>query len=164
MTNEIYRARILDHFQHPRHRGSLEGMQWIGRAAIPMCGDEVEVGVREAENERLAVRFRGRGCAVCIASASMMTEIVNGLTRGEADEIAHAFRSWILRRTDAERLTTRGLIETFAAVREGGSRARCAALPWDALGDALVLCAAWPQEASGVGVAESAVAAPSAPG
>ena len=142
MTNEIYRARILDHFQRPRHRGSLETMQSIGRAAIPMCGDEVEVGVREGE-ERLVVRFRGRGCAVCIASASMMSEVVNGLNRGEANELACAFQGWMLEGAAAGPLAAQApeLVDTFSAVREAGSRARCAALPWDALGHALAACA-----------------------
>lgn len=142
MTDEIYRARILDHFRHPRHRGGLEAMQSIGRAAIPMCGDEIEVGVREAGEQRLVVRFRGRGCAVCIASASLMSEVVNGLNRGEAEELACAFRGWMLEGAAAGLLAAQApeLVDTFSAVREAGGRTRCAALPWGALSDALAAC------------------------
>ncbi len=100
MTNEIYRARILDHFQHPRHRGSLETMQSIGRAAIPMCGDEIEVGVREVGDAGLTVRFRGRACAVCIASASMMAELVDSLDRARVRELTDEFLGWMLGRAD----------------------------------------------------------------
>lgn len=166
MTSEIYRARILDHFRHPRHRGGLEAMHAVGQAAIPMCGDAVEVGVREGRDGRLAVRFRGRGCAVCIASASMMAEIVNGLGRAQADAIACAFRGWLLERADTAALSTAvpDLLETFAAVREAGSRARCAALPWGALSDALAACAGASQVTAVAAATDPADAAPSAPG
>ena len=166
MTNEIYRARILDHFRRPRHRGGLEAMQAIGRAAIPMCGDEIEVGVRELESGALAVRFRGHGCAVCIASASMMAEAVTGLTRGRADELARSFVGWMIDRAAAGTLSAAAteLVDTFAAVREAGSRARCAALPWGALGDALALRAEASQVTAAVGATEPVVSASSAPG
>jgi nitrogen fixation protein NifU and related proteins len=166
MTNEIYRARILDHFRHPRHRGGLETMQAVGRAAIPMCGDEIEVGVREVGDKALAVRFRGRGCAVCMASASMMAEAVTGLTCGQANELARAFAGWMLDGAEAEALRAAApeLVETFAAVREAGSRARCAALPWGALGEALSLRAEASQLTASVGTAEPVVSASSAPG
>lgn len=167
MTVEVYRARILDHFQHPRHRGELEGMQAVGRATIPMCGDEVEVGVREIGTEGLAVRFRGRGCAVCIASASMMADAVTGLTRERADELTRAFMGWMLDRVEAGLLVaaTPELVETFGAVRGAGSRARCAALPWGALGEALSLCVQPPQVTRAAGATESAAGSVlSAPG
>ena len=167
MTDDVYRARILHHFQHPRHRGELEGMQAVGRATIPMCGDEVEVGVSEIGKEGLAVRFRGRGCAVCIASASMMAEAVTGLTRERADEFARAFLGWMLDRVEVGLLATAApeLVETFGAVREAGSRARCAALPWGALCNALSLCVAPLYVTAAAGATESAAASVlSAPG
>lgn len=164
MADEIYRARILEHFQRPRHRGDLEGRQAVGRAAIPMCGDDIEVSVREAGTGRLAVRFRGRGCAVCIASASIMAEIVNGLDRRQAAEIGRAFTGWMLDGIDAAPLMTAApeLVETFAAVRAAGGRARCAALAWSAFADALRGCPVPPQTATGeaAGAAESARRAP----
>ena len=138
MTAELYRERILDHFQRPRHKGALEGMDAVGRGAIPVCGDEVEVGVRHA-SDSIAVRFRGRGCALCIASASMMAEALTGLSRDRADRMSRAFLDWMLERKEAASLRSDApdLVETFAAVREAGSRARCAALPWGALREAL---------------------------
>jgi nitrogen fixation NifU-like protein len=83
--------------------------------------------------------FRGRGCAVCIASASMMAETLTGFSRERAEKVARAFIDWMLHRADPERLSAHApeLIEIFAAVRDAGSRARCAALPWGALGEAL---------------------------
>jgi nitrogen fixation NifU-like protein len=166
MTNEIYRARILDHFQHPRHRGSLETMQSIGRAAIPMCGDEIEVGVREVGDGGLTVRFRGRACAVCIASASMMAELVDSLDRARVRELTDEFLGWMLGRAAAGTLGAAApeLIETFSAVREAGSRARCAALPWGALAHALAPGAERPQVSAAAGATEPAVSAPRAPG
>lgn len=166
MTADLYRARLLDHFQRPRHRGGLEAMPAVGRAAIPMCGDEIEVGVREVGDAGLAVRFRGRGCAVCIASASMMADRVNGLGRARAHELASEFLRWMLDRAAAETLSVAApeLLETFAAVREAGTRARCAALPWGALGDALALAARLSQVTASAGATEAAVCAFKAPG
>ncbi len=164
MADEIYRARILDHFQRPRHRGGVEVMAAIGRAAIPMCGDEVEVGVREAAS--LEVRFRGRGCAVCIASASMMAEHVNGLDRRQAEEIGRAFTGWMLHGAGPDLLTATAseLVETFAAVRTAGGRARCAALPWSALAEALARCSEQAQVTAASDVTGSAAGVRSAPG
>jgi nitrogen fixation NifU-like protein len=166
MTVEIYRARILDHFQRPRHRGSLEGMQAVGRAAIPMCGDEIEVGVGSDGEAQFGVRFRGRGCAVCIASASMMAELANGLDRGRAAEIGRAFTGWMLEGADVAPLTAMvpELVETFSAVRAAGGRARCAALPWSALADALVRCSGEPQVTMAPEATDAAGRTCSAPG
>jgi nitrogen fixation NifU-like protein len=166
MTVEIYRARILDHFQRPRHRGGLEGMHAIGRAAIPMCGDEVEVGVREGGAEQFTVRFRGRGCAVCIASASMMAELANGLGRAQMAKVGGAFTGWMLEGADVAPLTAMvpELVETFSAVRAAGSRARCAALPWGALADALARCSEAPQGATAPAATDAAGRTCSAPG
>jgi nitrogen fixation NifU-like protein len=165
MTGELYRERILDHFQHPRHRGSLDAMQSIGHGSIPLCGDEVEVGIREMDDGRLAVMFRGRGCAVCIASASMMAETLTGFSRERAEQVARAFIDWMLHRAEPGTLSGQApeLIEVFAAVRDAGSRARCATLPWGALGDALAR-AERPQATSSSTSTGPSVPAASAPG
>ena len=139
MSAELYRERILDHFQHPRHKGSLEGMDAVARGVIPLCGDEVEVGLSANSDGMVAVRFRGRGCALCLASASMMAEMLAGTTRDNAQRMARAFLGWMLERQEPATLASDApeLVETFASAREAGERARCAALPWGALQEAL---------------------------
>ena len=138
-SDDLYRERMLEHFRHPRHRGGLEGMSVVGRGAIPICGDEVEVGICHGDGVPLAVRFRGRGCAVCIASASMMAEVLNDGSRESADRLSRAFLDWMLEGAAPAALehAAPDLVETFSSVRDAGSRARCAALPWAALRDAL---------------------------
>jgi nitrogen fixation NifU-like protein len=138
MTADVYRERMLEHFRHPRHRGDLQGMRAIGHGAIPICGDEVEVGIGHGD-EAIAVRFRGRGCAICIASASLMAETLSGSSRESADRLSQAFLDWMLEGGEAVALGlgASDLVDTFAAVRDAGSRAPCAALPWSALRDAL---------------------------
>jgi nitrogen fixation NifU-like protein len=139
MTPALYRERILDHFRHPRHRGSVEGMAAVGRGAIPLCGDEIEVGIRHGDGARLSISFRGRGCALCIASASMMAETLTDGGRDRADRFSRAFVDWMLEGATptALELGAPELVETFRAVRAAGNRAHCAALPWMALRDAL---------------------------
>jgi nitrogen fixation NifU-like protein len=139
MTAVLYRDRILDHFRHPRHRGGLDEMDAVGRGRIPLCGDEVEVGIRASGEGNIAVRFRGRGCALCVASASMMAEALSGLPRDSAERISTAFLDWMLERKEPMSLADDApdLVETFAPAREAGARAQCAALPWGALREAL---------------------------
>lgn len=139
MTTALYKDRILDHFHRPRHRGALEGMDAVGRGVIPLCGDEVEVGVKRNRHGHLTVRFRGRGCAICIASASMMTDAISGRSIVEADRLTLAFLDWMREREAAWKLDSAlgELVETFGPVRQEGARISCAVLPWDALREAL---------------------------
>ena len=84
----LYKEVLLDHFHHPRNKGDLAGADVVRRGSNPRCGDEIEVGI-EVEAGRLSrVRFRGRGCSVCIASASLMTEAVTGRDAAEAQALA----------------------------------------------------------------------------
>ena len=136
-TQHLYRETLLDHFHHPRNKGGLVGADSIRRGSNPRCGDEVEIGVFLDGESIAQVRFRGRGCSICIASASMMTEVVAGLSKAEAhrmcDTVSGAFQSDRL--TEATSLPS-GL-EALAVVRNHPARARCVTLSWQALSDAI---------------------------
>lgn len=87
MIDSIYREIILDHYQNPRNRGTLEPADFTYEDMNPLCGDEVRIDVR-VKNDRIAdVKFSGRGCAVSQASASILTEMVEGKTLGEVKTI-----------------------------------------------------------------------------
>lgn len=134
----VYRELLLEHFHHPRNRGEVAGMARVRRGANPRCGDEVEVGV-DLDGDRLrAVRFRGRGCSICIASASMMSEMLSGTTVDQALSLGSAMAEWFAEDAGsrppvsiAEPLTALGAVQGHPA------RRRCALLPWDALTAAL---------------------------
>ena len=87
MTDSIYREIILDHYQNPRNRGTLDQADFTYEDTNPLCGDEVRIDVRVANDRISDVKFSGRGCAVSQASASILTEMVEGKSLAEVKTI-----------------------------------------------------------------------------
>jgi len=135
-TNTLYKEVLLDHFHHPRNKGDLDGADNPRRGSNPRCGDEIEVGLDVEAGHLHRVRFRGRGCSVCIASASLMTETVGGLETGAARVLADAVRDWLGSGDSGHAPPPAGL-ESLAAVRAYPARRRCVLLSWEALSDAI---------------------------
>jgi nitrogen fixation protein NifU and related proteins len=75
---DIYREVILDHSKHPRNKGTLDPADFSYEDTNPLCGDEIRIDVRVAGDRISEIRFSGRGCAVSQASASILTEMVEG--------------------------------------------------------------------------------------
>jgi nitrogen fixation NifU-like protein len=89
MGSDMYRQQILDHYRNPRNYGELEDPTFSHVGENPMCGDEITVDVALADDgdtiERVA--FRGDGCAISQASASMLSETLTGMTLSELDAL-----------------------------------------------------------------------------
>jgi nitrogen fixation protein NifU and related proteins len=87
LGDDFYRENILDHYKSPRNYGALEGADAYAEGMNPLCGDETAITVRFGEDGETIedIRFQGRGCAISVASTSMLTELVKGRT---ADEVA----------------------------------------------------------------------------
>lgn len=85
--DDLYRENILDHYKNPRNRGTIEGADATAEGMNPLCGDEVTMSVRFAEDGETIedVKFAGRGCAISQAATSMLTEMIKGR---KASEIA----------------------------------------------------------------------------
>ena len=78
MVDSLYREIILDHYRNPRNKGTLNPADYSYEDTNPLCGDEVRIDLR-VEGDRVAdVKFTGRGCAISQASASILTELVQG--------------------------------------------------------------------------------------
>ena len=135
-TETLYKELLLDHFHHPRNKGDLADAEVTRRGSNPRCGDEIEVGINVDAGRLSRVRFRGRGCSVCIASASMMTEAATGRDTAEARALAETMQDWFA--TGAGELSEPppGL-DALSAVRAYPARRRCVVLPWEALADAI---------------------------
>ena len=95
MEDELYRENILDHYKHPRNAGRLEDAALSARELNPTCGDSIELTLKLDACDRVEdVKFEGRGCAVSMASVSMLTERIKGrpladvLALGEKDILA----------------------------------------------------------------------------
>lgn len=136
MDNEsIYKSVLLDHFHNPRNKGSLDSMDVIKRGSNPRCGDDVEVGI-SCENEIVeSVRFRGHGCSICLASASIMSESTKGLSFQQVRQLIEQMRQWF-ERADAE-TPTNTTLAALGAVRKHPARKKCVLLAWMALEETL---------------------------
>jgi nitrogen fixation NifU-like protein len=87
--DQLYREVILDHYKNPRGHGVLEDADAVAEGQNPLCGDEVTVSVRFAEDGETIeqVGFEGRGCAISQAATSMLTELVQGRTATQVAEL-----------------------------------------------------------------------------
>lgn len=133
----IYKDILLDHYRHPRNRSDLSGAQVTRRGSNPRCGDEIEVGVSFEGNNLKKVEFRGRGCSVCLASASLMTEAVGGRSVAQAGQLVTTLQTWLGDTAERDNVTPPDLLQPLSAVREHPGRRRCVLLAWEALHDAI---------------------------
>lgn len=137
MNNSLYKEMLLDHFRHPRNKGDLIGADVVRRGDNPRCGDEIEVGLFLQGDKLDQVKFRGRGCSVCIAAASMMSEAVTGRSRKEAHHLCEEMHNWFGQGNGTDVNEPPHELEALSAVREYPARRRCVLISWDALSDAL---------------------------
>ena len=131
----LYKAQLLDHFKKPRNKvsGDLLHMDIIRRGSIPRCGDDIELGFAITNMRIERIEFRGRGCSVCIASASMMTEATKGQNIEDVNALTKHMKAWIA--GEIEEIPS-GL-EALDAVRHHPVRKKCLMLSWEALADGL---------------------------
>lgn len=83
MAADLYREIILDHYRHPRNKGVLDPHDYSAQDVNPLCGDELRIDMRVKDGKVDEIKFSGRGCAVSQASASILTEMVEGMTLDE---------------------------------------------------------------------------------
>jgi nitrogen fixation NifU-like protein len=135
----LYQGVILEHNARPRNVGPLAAPTREARAHNPLCGDTVTLRLRIEGGRIMEARFEGESCALCRASASLLTLAVAGRTAEEAGAISAELHKLLSRgpehaEADAARL---GDLAALQGVRDVPARRRCATLPWEALGAAL---------------------------
>lgn len=132
---DLYQEVILDHYKRPRNHSAPAGATVYANGHNPLCGDKLTVYV-QLEGEKLqAVGFTGGGCAIATASASLMTESMQGKSRAEAEDWFHKFLDLVMKENaSAEGL---GKMAVLAGVREYPARVKCATLAWHTLHNAL---------------------------
>jgi nitrogen fixation NifU-like protein len=136
---ELYQEIILDHSRHPRHFGALNGANRLAEGYNPLCGDRVKVYLKVDDKDRITdVMFEGRGCAISVASASLMTELLQGRTVGEAEKLMGGFLD-LVKGDNAKALAPddREQLQVMAGVSAFPMRVKCATLPWHAMKSAL---------------------------
>jgi nitrogen fixation NifU-like protein len=132
---ELYQEMIVDHGKHPRNFGKLESANHSQAGHNPLCGDKLVVYVRENNGVIEDVHFEGTGCAISVASASLMTEAVKGKSITEIDKLFDLFHHLVTEgKEPAESI---GKLAVFSGVAEFPVRVKCATLAWHTLKAAL---------------------------
>ena len=134
---ELYQEVILDHSRRPRNFGVLENADVLVHGDNPACGDEIHLGVHFGTDGRLQeIKFSGQGCAISLASASMMTTKLKGKSRAEAAEMGRAFQN-LVTAGESEQAKNLGDLQLLQGVRKFPQRVKCAMLAWRAVEQAL---------------------------
>ncbi|HEX3485700.1 MAG TPA: SUF system NifU family Fe-S cluster assembly protein [Micropepsaceae bacterium] len=136
---ELYQEIILDHSRHPRHFGALTDANHVAEGFNPLCGDRVKVYLQVDDRNRITdVSFEGRGCAISVASASLMTEMLKGRDIADAEKLMDGFVH-LVKGEDVPGLVgdDRDQLEVMAGVSAFPMRVKCATLAWHAMKAAL---------------------------
>ena len=136
--SDLYQEVILEHNKNPRNFREMEDANYKADGHNPLCGDALRVYVEKEDDLVKDVAFKGSGCAISKASASMMTQAVKGKTKEEAETLFDEFHKMVTGELDAEPQENHlGKLKIFAGVLEFPARVKCASLSWHTLHAAL---------------------------
>ncbi len=133
---ELYQEVIIDHSKHPRHHYVMEQPTHRAQGYNPLCGDKLTVFVQIEQDRIHEISFLGCGCAISQASASLMTDAVQGLSTADADALFQQFHH-MLTAEDSEKPASMDKLTILAGVRAFPARVKCATLAWHTLEAAL---------------------------
>ena len=134
---DLYRDVIIDHNRNPRNFRKIPPPCQHAEGLNPLCGDKLQVYLRMGADERIEdVSFEGSGCAISVASASLMTDTLRGRTRAEAEALFERIHGMLTGREEAD-IAAIGKLAALAGVREYPSRVKCASLCWHTMHSAL---------------------------
>ena len=139
---ELYQEIILDHAKNPRNKGKCENFSHDAKAHNPLCGDKVHIYLKlDADKNIKGLSFEGEGCAISLASASILTDILKGRDLNFTKKIANDFLGMLKNKTkinlnslSEDQITT---ISSLSGVQEFPMRVKCATMAWHALLSAL---------------------------
>jgi len=132
--DELYKEIILDHSKRPRNFGPLPQATSSADGDNPSCGDEVHLGIiLSPEGVVQDIKFTGQGCAISVASTSLMTTLVKGKKREEAEAILKDFENMICHIEETTPPKSLGNLRALSGVRKFPQRVKCAMLGWRAL-------------------------------
>jgi nitrogen fixation NifU-like protein len=133
---DLYQELIVDHSRRPRNFGPLQDSNHEAEGFNPLCGDRVRVFLKLEDNVLHDIRFEGEGCAISMASASLMTESVKGKTKAEVEQVFSRFHDLVAGSVGGDR-TALGKLAVFEGLRGFPTRVKCATLVWHTLRAAL---------------------------
>lgn len=136
---DLYQEVIIDHNRSPRNFGKLEDATQVAEGYNPLCGDKLNLYLKTEDNVITDVSFDGSGCAISVASASLMTDTLKGKTIEQAEQLFQNFHNLIIEEEDPdlEQMQALGKLAALAGVKEYPARVKCATLCWHTLHSAL---------------------------
>ncbi len=133
---ELYQETILDHNRNPRNFRKIEPGARRAEGTNPLCGDKVNVYLALDGDTVRDVSFEGAGCAISTASASVMTEVLKGKSRAEAETLFASFHGMLTGGATPD-VDSLGKLAVFARVSDFPMRVKCATLAWHTMQAAL---------------------------
>ena len=135
---DLYQEIILDHGKNPRNLGKFDNYNKDAKGNNPLCGDNVHVYLRLNENKKVEdIAFEGHGCAISMASASIMTDMVRGKEEKEVKEIVTDFLGMIKEKDSLEtnilKDDEKTKLMSLSGVKQYPMRVKCATLSWHTL-------------------------------
>ena len=139
---ELYQEIILDHGKNPRNLGKFDNYNKDAKGNNPLCGDNVHVYLRLNENKKVEdIAFEGHGCAISMASASIMTDMIRGKEEKEVKEIVTDFLGMIKEKDTLDnkilKEDEKTKLMSLSGVKQYPMRVKCATLSWHTLTSAL---------------------------
>ena len=134
---DLYREVILDHNRQPRNFGEIEDADRIVEGVNPLCGDKMTLYVKLDGDKVSDIRFQGTGCAISVASSSLMTERVKGATVEQSLRLFDRVHEMLTAPDSTEPPQELDKLAALSGVRESPTRIKCASLAWHALKTAL---------------------------
>ncbi len=136
-ASDLYQTLVMERARHPLHAGRIDPAEAEAEGDNPMCGDRVRISLRlNAASEISAVGHETRGCAICLAAADMLAEVVTGRPANQIAPLAAQFEAMV-QSGQVPDSPDFALLQAFSGLSAYRSRHRCAILPWQALSAAL---------------------------
>ncbi len=135
--DELYRDIIMDHYRSPRGHKKIQDANLQNEGQNPSCGDEIEVSLKIADDKVEDIGVECAGCAISVASSSMLAEIIKGKSLTEVKRIASAIKAILKGENDLAENTDLGDLEALRGVKNFPVRVKCALLSWTTLIDAI---------------------------
>jgi nitrogen fixation NifU-like protein len=131
---ELYQEMILDHGRNPRHHHAMSEANRHANGFNQFCGDRLTVYLKIEKDQISSISFQGSGCAIFMASASLMSEILSGKTLLEAEMLFETFHQLLTsERIAPDQLCNLEKLAIFSGVKAYPARVKCATLAWHTL-------------------------------
>lgn len=128
--DDLYQDLLIEHARKPRNHHALAQASHHAQGHNPLCGDQLEVYVKIENDVVTEVAFESKACAICTASASMMTEVLTGLTLAEAQARFDCFHQLLTEDDPPENVDDLHSAASLVGVHRFPMRVKCATLPW----------------------------------